>query len=77
MSMIDRLHKPFFICLVMLVCAGAALIIAKIWGIELPEDLFWKIIATLVVLILLCGFLLVANSDFGQHKKLKDEHYLD
>lgn len=77
MSMIDRLHKPFFFSLVGLVCAGAALIIAKIWGVDLPEDLFFKILATLVVLILLFGFLLVANSDFGQHKKLKDEHYLD
>ena len=36
-----------------------------------------KIIGTLVVLILLFGFLLVVNSDFGQHKKLKDENYLD
>lgn len=77
MSLIDKLHKPFFFCLVGLVCAGAALIIAKIWGFELPEDLFFKIGSTLVVLILLFGFLLVVNSDFGQHKKLKDENYLD
>ena len=77
MSMIDRLHKPFFFGLVALVCGGAALVIAKIWGIPLPEDLFWKIGATLVVLILLFGFLLVVNSDFGQHKKMKDENYLD
>ena len=77
MSMIDRLHKPFFFCLVGLVCGGAALIIAKIWGIDLPDDLFWKIGATLVVLILLFGFLLVVNSEFGQQKKLKDENYLD
>lgn len=77
MSIFDRLHKPFFITLVALVCGIAALVIAKIWGIELPEDMFWKIGATLVVLILLFGFLLVVNSDFGEHKKLKDENYLD
>lgn len=77
MSMIDKLHKPFFFTLVGLVCVGAAMIIAKIWGIELPDDLFLKIMGTLVVLILLFGFLLVVNSDFGQHKKLKDENYLD
>lgn len=77
MSMIDRLHKPFFFLLVGSVCAVAFLCIAWIWGIALPEDLFWKILATLGVLILLFGFLLVVNSDFGQHKKLKDENYLD
>jgi len=75
--MIDKLHKPFFFSLVGLVCTGAGLVILKIWGIPLPDDLFFKIIATLAVLILLSGFLLVVNSDFGQHKKLKDENYLD
>lgn len=77
MSMIDKLHKPFFFTLIGLVCLGAGLVIAKIWGIELPDDMFFKIMATLGVLILLFGFLLVVNSDFGQHKKLKDENYLD
>ena len=77
MSLIDRLHKPFFIALVATVVAGAGLIIAKIWDIPLPDDMFGKIIATLVVLAILFGFLLVVNSDFGQHKKMKDENYLD
>lgn len=77
MSVIDKLHKPFFFGLVGLVCASAGLVIMKIWGIALPDDLFFKILATIGVLILLFGFLLVANSDFGIHKKLKDENYLD
>ncbi len=75
--MIDKLHKPFFFSFVALVCAGALLVMLRIWDVHLPEDLFYKIIATLAVLILLFGFLLVVNSDFGQHKKLKDENYLD
>ncbi len=75
--MLEKLHKPFFFSLVGLVCVGAAVVIAKIWGFDLPDDLFFKIVATLGVLILLFGFLLVVNSDFGQHKKLKDENYLD
>ena len=77
MSLIDRLHKPFFIALVATVVARAVLIILKIWEVPLPEDMFMKIIMTLGVLIVLFGFLLVVNSDFGQHKKLKDENYLD
>ncbi|NCT40643.1 MAG: hypothetical protein GW778_03155 [Alphaproteobacteria bacterium] len=75
--MLDKLHKPFLIGLISLVCAVAAIIIAKIWGFDLPEDLFFKILATLGVLIVLFGFLMVVNSDFGEHKKLKDEHYID
>jgi len=75
--MLEKLHKPFFTILIVLVCGVAGLIIAKIWGIELPEDLFFKILATLGVLILLFGFLMVANSDFGEHKKLKDDNFID
>ena len=76
-SVIEKLHKPFFFCLIACVCGGAILIILNIWGIELPENLFYKVLATLGVLILLFGFLMVVNSDFGMHKKLKDENYLD
>jgi len=75
--MLEKLHKPFLIVLITLVCGVAAIVIAKIWGIELPDDLFFKILATFGVLILLFGFLMVVNSDFGEHKKLKDEHYID
>lgn len=75
--MLEKLHKPFFFTVVALVCGAAVLVILHIWGIALPEDLFFKIFATMGVLILLFGFLLVVNSDFGQHKKLKDENYLD
>jgi len=75
--MFEKLHKPFFTILITLVCVVAGIVIAKIWGIELPDDLFFKIIATLGVLILLFGFLMVANSDFGDHKKLKDDNFID
>ena len=75
--MFEKLHKPFFAILVTLVCGVAGLIILKIWGIELPDNLFWKIMSTLIVLVLLFGFLLVAHSDFGDKKKLKDDNYLD
>lgn len=75
--MLDKLHKPFLFVLISLVCAVAGIVIMKIWGIQLPEDLFFKILATLGVLILLFGFLMVVNSDFGEHKKLKDDNFID
>ena len=75
--MLDKLHKPFLFVLITLVCGVAGIVIAQIWGITLPDELFFKILATLGVLILLFGFLMVVNSDFGQHKKLKDDNFID
>jgi hypothetical protein len=37
----------------------------------------FKILATIGVLILLVGFLMVVKMDFGEHKRLKDENFLD
>lgn len=75
--MLEKLHKPFLYILIGLVCGVAGLIIMKIWGITLPDDMFFKVLATLGVLILLFGFLMVVNSDFSEHKKLKDDNYID
>ncbi|MFK7839117.1 MAG: hypothetical protein AB8B83_02205 [Bdellovibrionales bacterium] len=75
--MLEKLHKPFLFMLITLACSIAGIIIAKIWGFELPDDLFFKILATMGVLVLLFGFLVVVNSDFGENKNLKDDHYID
>ena len=75
--MLEKLHKPFLFVLIALACGISGLIILKIWGVELPDDLFFKILGTLGVLVLLFGFLTVVNSDFGEHKKLKDDNYID
>ena len=75
--MLDKLHKPFLFVLIALVCGIAGIVILKIWGVELPDDMFFKVFATMSVLILLFGFLMVVNSDFGEHKKLKDDNFID
>ena len=75
--MLDKFHKPFLFVLIGLAFGIAGLVIMKIWGFELPDDLFFKILATMGVLVLLFGFLTVVNSDFGEHKKLKDDNYID
>jgi amino acid transporter len=62
--------------LIGLVILAATLIILNIWGVNLGE-MFLKILGTLVVLIILIGFLMVVKMDFGEHKRLKDQNYLD
>lgn len=71
------LHRALVMALVGLVVLGAALIVLQIWGVLLDGDFFFKLMGTIVVLIILIGFLLVVRQDFGEHKRLKDQNYLD
>ena len=59
------------------VLIGAAIIILAIWGVVFDGELLFKILATLGILILVVGFLIVVRSDFSDHKRLKDENFLD
>lgn len=70
------MQRSLLLVLIGLVIGGAALIILTIWGVDLGAALF-KILATIGVLILLVGFLMVVKMDFGEHKRLKDQDYLD
>ena len=70
------MQRSLLLVLIGLVIGGAALIILTIWGVDLGAALF-KILATIGVLILLVGFLMVVEMDFGEHKRLKDHDYLD
>ncbi len=72
-----NIHRALVLGLIGLVLLGAALIIMSIWGIAIDATTLWKLLATIGVLILLLGFLLVVKSDFAEHKRLKDENYLD
>ena len=50
---------------------------AQIW-FELLEWLtFIKVIGTILILFLLVSFIAAIKEDFGTHKKLKDDNYLD
>jgi hypothetical protein len=70
------LHRVLVLFLVGLAIAAAALVILNIWGVDLGEIL-WKVLSTLGILALLIGFLLVVRSDFGEHKRLKDNDFID
>ncbi len=71
------MHRFLIGLLIGLVVLGATLIILQIWGLLFDGAFLLKVLGTIGVLILLAGFLLVVKLDFGEHKRLKDQNYLD
>ncbi len=63
--------------IIIMVCIGALISIIQIWTTFLTWDIFFKVLITLGILILLAGFILVIKLDLGSHKKMRDENYLD
>jgi hypothetical protein len=71
------LHRALVLALVGLVLLGGLLIILNIWGVAIDGDFLFKSLATIGILILVFGFLLVVKADFGEHKRLKDNDFID
>ncbi|MGH1399196.1 MAG: hypothetical protein ACRBCT_08285 [Alphaproteobacteria bacterium] len=71
------MHRYMLIGLVGLVLVGALLTILQMWTGLIGWDVFIKLIITLGILVLVLGFLMVIKADLGEHKRLKDENYLD
>ncbi len=70
------LNRLLIYILLFLVLSGGALVILQIWGVDLGE-LFFKLLATIGVLILVIGLTLVIKADFSEHKRLKDNDFID
>lgn len=71
------MHKSMLLCLAVVVLAGAGLTIAQLWFPVVSWDNYIKILLTLGIIALVLGFLIIIKADFGEHKKMKDENYLD
>ena len=71
------MHKKLVQIIVGCVMLGAVLTIAQIWTGFIIWDDFIKIAATLGIVIIALGFVLVAKADFSEHKKMRDDTYLD
>lgn len=70
------LNRALMYILIGLVIAAAAIIVLEIWSISFGE-IFFKLLTTIGILILLVGFLMVVKLDFGEHKRLKDQNFID
>jgi uncharacterized membrane protein len=71
------MHNKLVQIVIGCVLLGAVLTILQIWTQFISWDDFIKITTTLGIVIVAIGFVLVAKSDFSEHKKMKDENYLD
>lgn len=71
------MHQKVLIALIVMVSIGALITILQMWTSFMAWDIFIKVLITLGILSILAGFLLVIKADLGEHKKLKDENYLD
>ncbi len=71
------LHRALVLALIALVLLGGILIILQIWGLLFDGTILFKLLGTIGILILIAGFLLVVKQDFGEHKRLKDQNFID
>lgn len=71
------MHKILMRVIIGCVLLGALLTILQIWTDFIVWDAFIKIAATLGIVIIVAGFVLGAKYDFSEHKKMRDENYLD
>lgn len=71
------MHQKFLYTLIALVLGSAGLLVVQMWTSLMPWEIFVKVLITMGIAVLVLGFLLVIKADLGEHKKLKDENYLD
>lgn len=71
-----NLQRALTYFLITLAILGATILILHIWGIDMGQ-LFYRLLATIGVLAVLAGFLLAVKADFSEHKRLKDENFID
>ncbi len=71
------MHKTFLTALISIVLGAALVTIIQLWVPFLSWDVYVKAMITCGILTLVIGFLVIIKADLGEHKKLKDENYLD
>lgn len=63
--------------IVILVVAGAALVLLQMWFNIFAAEIFWKLLVTLVVIGSVVSFIIAVKQDLSDEKKLKDDKFLD
>jgi FtsH-binding integral membrane protein len=71
------MHKTLLLIIIGLIILGAVLTITQLWVPLLDWDIFIKAIITIGIVVVVLGLLMVLKNDLGEHKKLKDDNYLD
>lgn len=71
------MHKIMLITIIALVVIGAFITVAQIWVPLMDWSTYAKLIVTLLIVTVVLGLVMVLKADLGEHKKMKDENYLD
>lgn len=71
------MNHTLLVAIIVMICIAAFLCIAQMWFVILSWDIFFKALITLGILTVVAALFMVLKSDLGDHKKLKDENYLD
>ena len=69
--------KILFGLLVLLMTAICGMVIVQLWWVGFAWGVFAKTVISLGILTGLVAFILAVSEDFGQHKNLRDDHYID
>ena len=71
------MHRLLMIAVISMIVVSGFLIVVQIWYPVVSMDVFIKLLMTFGIFTLIAGLVLVLRSDLQQHKRLKDENYLD
>ena len=70
-------RKWLLLGLIALSALASFMVILQIWTQIFQWSVFLKLVASLVIIFVLVGFLLAVAEDFGTNKRLKDNNYVD
>lgn len=63
--------------IIAIVVMGGLLVLAQIWDIGLPWEIFVKIIMSLGVIIVVLALIMIAKNEVDEHKRFKDKDLID
>ena len=62
--------------IIILVVLTAAMILLQMWFHIFSDVIFWKLLATMVILGGVISFVIAIKQDMAEEKKLKDDKYV-
>lgn len=71
------MHKAMLIAIIALVILGTILTLIQIWAPILDWGTYIKLMVTFGIIVVVLGLIMVLKTDLSEHKKMKDENYLD
>lgn len=71
------MYKNLLLLIFGAVCIAGFITILQIWFTIMAWDAFFKLLITIGIIAVLLAFALIVRGEIDQHKKLKDENFID